>query len=48
MPELRGLLKSNDRGARVLCVLMHLFIVLEQANQRVAAKFCSLVTEAIV
>ena len=38
----------EGRGARVLSVLMHLPIILEQANQRVAVKFLSLTTAVIV
>ena len=51
MPELQGLLKNNDRArssVKVLSVLMHLFVVLKQANQRVAVKICPLVTVVIV
>ena len=51
MPELQGLLKNNDRArssVKVVSVLMHVSIVLEQANQRVAVNICSLVTVVIV
>jgi len=40
MYELRDLLKNND-------LLMHLFIVLEQAKQFFAAKFCSLLVTLV-
>ena len=39
---LRGHYFYEGQGARLWSVLIHLFIVLEQANQRVAVKFFSL------